>query len=71
MQLNGKYALVTGSARGIGKGCALALAEAGAHLILNDSPDSPDLNKTLEEIQELSSKGSAVDSDIFTPDGRQ
>jgi len=71
MQLNGKYALVTGSARGIGKGCALALAEAGAHVILNDRPDSPDLNKTLGEIQKVSSKGTAVESDIFTPDGRQ
>ncbi len=32
--LNGKVALVTGAARGIGKACALALANAGADIIL-------------------------------------
>lgn len=32
-RLNGKRALVTGASRGIGLGCAVALAEAGAHVI--------------------------------------
>ncbi len=31
--LNGKTALVTGASSGIGQGCAVALAEAGAHVV--------------------------------------
>jgi glucose 1-dehydrogenase len=43
MKLAGQTALVTGAGRGIGKGCALELARAGADIVLNDRPDSPDV----------------------------
>ncbi|MFP7673675.1 SDR family NAD(P)-dependent oxidoreductase [Marivita sp. S0852] len=33
-RLDGKRALVTGGSRGIGLGCAVALAEAGAHVVI-------------------------------------
>ena len=36
MTLNGKIALVTGAASGIGRACALALAEAGAQVVAAD-----------------------------------
>src|SRR5271155_2576870 len=36
MTLSGKVALVTGAASGIGKACALALAEAGAQVVAAD-----------------------------------
>ena len=35
MQLEGKTALVSAAGRGIGRGIALALAEAGANLVVN------------------------------------
>jgi NAD(P)-dependent dehydrogenase (short-subunit alcohol dehydrogenase family) len=39
-RLDGRRALVTGASRGIGLGCAVALAEAGAHVVL--AARSPD-----------------------------
>ncbi len=41
MALEGKVALVTGAARGIGKGIALGLAQAGADVVLSDLDDPP------------------------------
>ena len=35
-QLAGSNALITGAARGIGQGCAVALAQAGVNVVIND-----------------------------------
>ena len=35
LAIAGKTALVTASSKGLGRGCAMALAEAGVHLVLN------------------------------------
>lgn len=64
MNLTGKKALVTGAGRGIGKGCALALARCGAELVLNDLPDSPDLERTVEEVRALGRAATAVRADV-------
>jgi glucose 1-dehydrogenase len=69
MKLSGKIALVTGAGRGIGKGCALALAEAGADLVLNDRPGSPDLGSTAEAIRALGRQCWSVEADIFSREG--
>ena len=65
MNLSNKTALVTGAGCGIGKGCALALADCGADLIVNDRRESPDLQKTCDEILALGRKCTAISADVF------
>jgi len=67
--LSSKIALVTGSGRGIGKGCAIELARAGADVVINDRPDSPDLETTAAEIRALGRRCEIVGSDVFTRAG--
>ena len=45
--LKNKVALVTGAGKGIGKACAIALAEAGANLIII-SRTQKDLDRSLK-----------------------
>lgn len=69
MDLSGKTALVTGAGRGIGKGCALELARAGAEVVVNDRPGSPDLEQTADEIRQLGATCHASSSDVFSRAG--
>jgi 3-oxoacyl-[acyl-carrier protein] reductase len=53
-ELQGKVALVTGSARGLGKAIALELAGKGADIIINDIPAmEADAEKTVAELKAL------------------
>ena len=61
--LSGRVALVTGSARGIGWGMARAMAEAGAHVVLNDL-DPAALAPKLDELGAAGCKGSARAFDV-------
>lgn len=49
--LTGKSAIITGARRGIGKGIALALAQAGADVLVSDI-DLEDCKKACQEIEE-------------------
>ena len=69
IDLSGKVALVTGAGRGIGKGCALAMARAGATLVINDRPDNPNLDNTAAEIRALGQTAYPVGADVFSRAG--
>jgi NAD(P)-dependent dehydrogenase (short-subunit alcohol dehydrogenase family) len=63
IDLKGKTALVTGAARGIGRACALALAEAGADMILGLRDENADEGLT-EEIKKLGVKVLPLQMDV-------
>ena len=69
MSLLGKTALVTGAGRGIGKGCALALARRGATVVLNDRPGSPDLAAVAAEVESAGGTVLALEADVFSRAG--
>jgi 3-oxoacyl-[acyl-carrier protein] reductase len=65
MDLTNKVAIVTGSARGIGKAIALRLAEAGADIVVNDIAGAAEtLEATANEIRALGRKALAVTADV-------
>ncbi|TAJ71398.1 MAG: SDR family oxidoreductase [Phenylobacterium sp.] len=58
-----RVALVTGGARGIGRGCALALAEAGFDLVLVDLLE-PEMAATAAEIEGLGRRVERYAADV-------
>jgi NAD(P)-dependent dehydrogenase (short-subunit alcohol dehydrogenase family) len=65
--LEGKVALITGAARGIGKACALALAEAGADIVLGLRDKSTGA-ETTEEIKKVGCRVLPVQMDVSNMD---
>jgi len=62
MNLSNRVAIVTGSARGIGRAIALKLAEVGATVVVNDISES--VNSVVEEIKAMKQQGLAVVADV-------
>ncbi|MCE7062111.1 SDR family NAD(P)-dependent oxidoreductase [Dyadobacter sp. CY343] len=67
LSLAGKTAFITGSSQGIGKGIALAMAEAGANIILHCLKDETDAKEVAREIRKLGSSAVIVKGDISKP----
>ena len=65
--LEGKVAFISGGSRGLGKACALALAEFGASIALG-ATDEEKLIKVSGEIKELGSNVITCPMDIANPD---
>lgn len=64
MELEGKTAIVTGGSRGIGKGIALALAEAGADVAIFYRVRREEATKVVSQIELHGRKGLAEPVDI-------
>ena len=64
MDLNGKAALVTGGAVRVGKAIALALAAAGADVVINYHSSADAAIETVAEIEALGRRALAVKADV-------
>jgi NAD(P)-dependent dehydrogenase (short-subunit alcohol dehydrogenase family) len=64
LELEGMVALITGSARGIGKGIALVLAERGADIIINDKQMNYEGEALSNQIQAMGRKTLLIEADV-------
>ena len=65
--LKNKYALITGAGKGLGKACAIALAEAGANVIIL-SRTNKDLSTVSKKIKKLRVKCRSYTCDVTNYD---
>ncbi|OGO22537.1 MAG: hypothetical protein A2144_02265 [Chloroflexi bacterium RBG_16_50_9] len=68
--LEGKVAIITGAGRGIGKGIALSLAEAGADIVAADISNYG-INELMQEIKESGRRFLSITADISRVDDVQ
>ena len=67
--LTNKTALVTGASRGIGRAIALALAEAGAHVLAHYGRSAQEAQSLVESIHSQGGRADAIRTDLGTPEG--
>jgi enoyl-[acyl-carrier protein] reductase III len=68
IDLSGRVALVTGSSRGIGKACALRLAEAGADVVVNYVTAHGAAMEVAQQISALGRRVAVVKADVSEED---
>ena len=67
--LSGKTALVTGASRGIGRASALALAKAGAQVLVHYRRGAAEAEMVVNEIRAAGGRADAVATDLANADG--
>jgi 3-oxoacyl-[acyl-carrier protein] reductase len=67
--LNGKTALVTGASRGIGRASAIALARAGASVLVHYSSGEQEADAVVAEIRALGGTAQKVQANLRDADG--
>jgi enoyl-[acyl-carrier protein] reductase III len=68
IDLNNRVALITGSSRGIGRACALRLAEAGADIVINYVTSQTAAEEVAHEIQAMGRRVAVVKADLSWQD---
>jgi 3-oxoacyl-[acyl-carrier protein] reductase len=66
---NGKTALVTGASRGIGRAAALALAKAGAQVLIHYGSNANEARSVVEQIKAMGGRAEAIGADLADPRG--
>src|SRR6202047_1317635 len=67
--LNGKTALVTGASRGMGRASALALAAAGAQVLVHYGRGAKEADGVVAEIRKAGGRADAIATDLAAADG--
>ncbi len=67
--LANKTALITGASRGIGRATALALANAGARVIVHYGRSAAEADALVSEIRAAGGHADALQADLSSPDG--
>jgi 3-oxoacyl-[acyl-carrier protein] reductase len=67
--LSGKTALVTGASRGMGRASALALAQAGAQVLIHYSNSEKEADAVVAEIRKGGGRAEKVGADLRQADG--
>src|SRR3984885_13316311 len=67
--LQNKNALVTGASKGIGRATALALARAGAHVVVHYGRSVQEAESLVAEIRKKGGRADAISADLGTADG--
>lgn len=62
--MEGKTALVTGGSRGIGRAAVLALARAGAAVVINYAKNEAAARQVLAEVEQAGGRGAVVQADV-------
>jgi len=68
MDITNKIALITGGSRGLGRAIGIALAQAGAHVVVNYKENRAAADDVVTMIQKLDRRAFALGADVSSPD---
>ena len=69
LDLSGRVALITGASRGIGRGCAIEMAKAGADVVVNYRSHPDEADEVVAIVSSLGRRAVAIGADVATRPG--